>query len=35
MLIGVGLWALTLLANKVTGTDTGDLGELTDEVEVK
>ncbi len=35
MLIGVALWALTLLANKVTGTDTGDLSELTDEVEVK
>jgi APA family basic amino acid/polyamine antiporter len=33
MLIGVVLWAVTLLLNRVTGTDTGDLGELSDEVE--
>jgi APA family basic amino acid/polyamine antiporter len=33
MLIGVVLWAVTLLLNRVTGTDSGDLGELSDEVE--
>ncbi|MET0951685.1 MAG: amino acid permease, partial [Aeromicrobium sp.] len=33
MLIGIALWAVTLLVNKATGTDTGDLEELTDEVE--
>jgi APA family basic amino acid/polyamine antiporter len=33
MLIGVALWAVTLVINKATGTDAGDLGELSDEVE--
>jgi len=33
MLIGVALWGVTLLVNKATGTDSGDLGELTDEIE--
>jgi APA family basic amino acid/polyamine antiporter len=33
MLIGVVLWGITLVLNRVTGTDSGDLGELTDEIE--
>lgn len=33
MLIGVVLWGITLVLNKATGTDAGDLGDLTDEVE--
>jgi len=33
MLIGVVLWGVTLAVNKATGTDTGDLEELTDEIE--
>ena len=33
MLIGVALWAVTLLINRLTGTDTGKLEELSDKVE--
>ena len=33
MLIGVALWAVTLLINRATGTHAGDLEELSDEIE--
>lgn len=33
MLIGIGLWALTLVVNKATGTDSGSLEELSDEID--